>query len=261
MGVLYGLGKQSLADRLDSSVEEAEDIIQGLYKSFPKLREYVEIQGQYPLDHDGYINTILGDKLRLREYYDYLPKAKSDRERKNIIARIKRLGVNLPIQGGTSEIMTSGFMNNIRESIKEGWEQPLQPIITVHDSNTNLIPVEKVFDILKFYQVHYTDYCAKIGPKIKLLFDLLVGYGYESACQLKQLDDDTIEFTGSASNIILLYDKIMNCPKLVVECDKTRDEIINSKNMINDPYYRTILENGCSIIKDISEITVRFHRL
>lgn len=132
MGVLYGLGKQSLADRLDSSVEEAEDIIQGLYKSFPKLREYVEIQGQYPLDHDGYINTILGDKLRLREYYDYLPKAKSDRERKNIIARIKRLGVNLPIQGGTSEIMTSGFMNNIRESIKEGWKQPLQPIITVH---------------------------------------------------------------------------------------------------------------------------------
>ena len=92
----------------------------------------MESQGQYPLDHDGYINTMLGDKLRLREYYEYLPKAKDQKEAQNIIARIKRLGVNLPIQGGTSTIMASGFFNNIRSSIKDGWKQPLQPIITVH---------------------------------------------------------------------------------------------------------------------------------
>jgi hypothetical protein len=28
--------------------------------------------------------------------------------------------------------MASGFFNNIRESIEEGWEVPLQPIIVVH---------------------------------------------------------------------------------------------------------------------------------
>ena len=134
LGVLYGLGKNSLATRLDSSVEEAENIIQSLYKSFPKLREYVDGQSQYPLDHDGFINTMLGDKLRVREYYDYLPKAKTERERNNLIARIQRLGVNLPIQGGTSSIMASGFMNNIRTSYKEDWSVPLQPLITVHDS-------------------------------------------------------------------------------------------------------------------------------
>lgn len=82
LGVLYGLGKQSLAERLDSSVEEAEDIIQGLYKSFPQLRVYVDSQGKYPLQHDGYINTMLGDKLQIKEYSEYLPKAKTDRERK-----------------------------------------------------------------------------------------------------------------------------------------------------------------------------------
>ena len=95
LGVLYGLGKQSLAERLDSSVEEAEDIIQGLYKSFPQLRVYVDSQGKYPLQHDGYINTMLGDKLQIKEYSEYLPKAKTDRERKNLEARISRLGVNL----------------------------------------------------------------------------------------------------------------------------------------------------------------------
>lgn len=30
--------------------------------------------------------------------------------------------------------MACGFMNNIRESLKENWKQPLQPIIVVHDS-------------------------------------------------------------------------------------------------------------------------------
>lgn len=132
LGVLYGLGKKSLADRLECSLEEADMIIQGLYNAFPKLREYVESQGAYPLENDGYINTFLGDKLRLIEYYKYLPKAKSERERGNIIARIQRLGTNLPIQGGTSSIMACGFNNNIRQSIREGWKQVLQPIIVVH---------------------------------------------------------------------------------------------------------------------------------
>ena len=74
---------------------------------------------------------MLGDKLKVVEW-KYLLKATNNRERNNLIARIKRLGVNLPIQGGTSTIMQHGFFNNIRESIKEGWEMPLQPLITVH---------------------------------------------------------------------------------------------------------------------------------
>ena len=98
LGVLYGLGKNSLAERLECDVEEADRIIQSLYKSFPQLRVYVEEQGEYPLDHDGYIRTMLGDKLKVVEW-DYLLKATTNRERNNLIARIKRLGVNLPIQG------------------------------------------------------------------------------------------------------------------------------------------------------------------
>lgn len=131
LGVLYGLGKKSLAERLNASEEEAEEIIQGLYTSFPQLRVYVNAQQQYPLYHGGYINTMLGDKLKVVEY-NYYTKAKTRFEKANLEARIQRLGVNLPIQGGTSSIMSRGFFNNIRESIKQGWNNPLQPIITVH---------------------------------------------------------------------------------------------------------------------------------
>lgn len=131
LGVLYGLGKKSLAERLNCSEQEADKIIQGLYTSFPKLREYVAVQQQFPLEHGGYINTMLGDRLKVQEYTWYLDAA-TMWEKKNLEARIQRLGVNLPIQGGTSSIMACGFMNNIRVSKLEGWKNPLQPIIVVH---------------------------------------------------------------------------------------------------------------------------------
>lgn len=94
--MLYGLGKASLAERLNCDIDEADRIIQGLYNAFPQLRVYVDRQQKYPMRHDGYINTFLGDKLRVQEYKWWL-KATSDRERKNLEARIERLSVNLPI--------------------------------------------------------------------------------------------------------------------------------------------------------------------
>lgn len=132
LGVMYGLGRAALSQRLNCSEEESDKIIQGLYKNFPTLRKYVESQQNYPLSHDGYINTFLGDKLQIQEWKYYL-KASSQRDKNNQEARIKRLGVNLPIQGGTSSIMASGFFNNIRVSSKEwGMEKALIPIIVVH---------------------------------------------------------------------------------------------------------------------------------
>ena len=257
LGVLYGLGKKSLAERLFCSEEEADHIIQGLYSSFPKLREYVASQQQYPFDHGGYINTMLKDKLKIKEYE--LLQTCTPREKNNLQARCQRLGVNLPIQGGTASIMASGFFNNIRESIQEGWKDPLQPIIVVHDSNTNYVPVSKIFEIRKFYDTYYTDFCAGFGPKIKLLFDLLAGDAYERAMPMKMIDKDTIEFTGNAYSMIKMYDKIMGCKDLKVECSMKREDLI--PNFVKNPIDRFIREKGTNIVKDLSSYTVQFKRI
>lgn len=130
LGILYGLGKQSLATRLNCSVAEAEKIIQAVYTAFPKLREYVSSQQRYVLENKGYINTFFGDKLRVDEWKWY-EKAKTDGEKRNLEARMMRLGVNLPIQGGTSTAMSSGFFNDIRVAKQEGWA--LTSFVTVHE--------------------------------------------------------------------------------------------------------------------------------
>ena len=126
------------------------------------------------------------------------------------------------------------------------------------DSNTNYVPVSKIFEIRKFYDKYYTDYCKSFGPGIALLFDLLAGDAYERAMDMKMIDDNTIEFTGSAYSMLRMYDKIMGCKDMKVECSHSREDLV--PNWITDPIDRFIKERGTSIIKDTSSYTVRFHK-
>lgn len=158
--------------------------------------------------------------------------------------------------------MASGFMHNIKASIEEGWENPLQPIIVVHDSNTNFCPISKFFDLKKFYDVNYTEYCMNnMGDvKICLLFDLLIGTTYDKAETIKQIDDNTIEITGNANSLIDLYDRLMRFPDLIqVECSVKREELV--PQYITNPIERFILEKGTSIIKDLSNYTIQFYKV
>jgi DNA polymerase I-like protein with 3'-5' exonuclease and polymerase domains len=258
LGVLYGLGKTTLAGKLHCSVDEALKIIESLYNAFQQLRVYVSGQQDYPLSHDGFVNTMLGDKLQANiwESYKY---SKLPSEKRQLEQAIKRLGVNMPIQGGTSVIMASGFFNTIRKSFEDEWELPLQPIIVVHDSNTNYVPVDHLFEISEFYDKYFTEYCASYGPKIVLLFDLLAGTGYESAMPMKVIDKSTLEFSGSAYQILSLYDRLMNSPDIKVEANMKREDLVN--NWIEDPVQRFIMEKGVCVWKDTSNYTIQFHKI
>lgn len=97
LGLMYGLGKQSLADRINCTVEEAQELIDVFFKAYPRVKDYIREQGEYVLTHDGYVNSLFGNKLRPIEW-KYYQEAPTQREKKNQEARLKRLGVNLPIK-------------------------------------------------------------------------------------------------------------------------------------------------------------------
>lgn len=156
--------------------------------------------------------------------------------------------------------MASGFCNCYRQSIKNGWgNKMLQPIIVVHDSNTNYVPVNKFFDIRHFYDVNYTEYCASNSVGITLLFDLLAGVSYERAVPMKMIDDNTVEMSGSAYSLIGLYDKLMNDKEIKVECSVKREDLV--PQFVTNPIERFIIENGTSMIKDLSKYTIQFKKL
>ena len=87
---------------------------------------------------------------------------------------------------------------------------------------------------------------------------MLSGYSYETAKELKQLEDNIIEFTGDAYSLLKIYDKIMACEKIKVSCDKTREEIEGSIKLVSSPYHRFILDGGGNMTKDTSKITIKF---
>jgi hypothetical protein len=181
LGILYGLGSKSLAESLNCTEAEALNIIESVFTTFPKLKEYIETQQKYPFDNDGRVNTFFGDIMYSPDYkYLYHSDGRLDRGTK---ARVERHAVNLPIQGGTSVAMTASFYNVMRQAKKEGF--CIRSIITVHDSCTSYIPVEKLWEILGFCKHHFTDWCYdKIG--IKLVFDMLKN-GWKEAEIAKEL--------------------------------------------------------------------------
>lgn len=127
------------------------------------------------------------------------------------------------------------------------------------DSCTNYFPTKKLFEIQGFYNKNYTEYCEGITPNIRLLFELLTGTSYEAASQINTVDNNTIEFTNSAYCLIKLYDRIMNCPDLKVECSMNREDLV--PNFITHPMDRFIREKGTCIVKDVSSYTIRFKRV
>lgn len=74
--------------------------------------------------------------------------------------------------------------------------------------------------------------------------------------EMKQVDDDTISFSGSAYSMLRMYDKIMNFPGLNVECSTSREDLV--PNFVEDPIQRFIIEQGCNMVKDLSRYTVQF---
>lgn len=262
LGILYGLGKQNLANQLNCSIEEAERVIQTVYNAYPKLREYVAGQQEKPFMPDrlgelGNVNTFFGDRLHLREY-DIWKNTDNSYEKKNLEARIKRLGVNLPIQGGTSCAMASGFFNDIRVAKKEGWT--LTSFITVHDSNTCDFEADKLWDMRAFYDKNFTDYCYEMTG-IKLLFDILIGVTYQDACEAKQIDKDTVELVGNARSHLMILDELDKCSVrgLKYEISVPRESIIPA--YVEDPMDRFMREKGCSMIMDTSKYKIQYKRL
>ena len=162
----------------------------------------------------------------------------------------------MPIQGGTSTAMASGFFNDLRVAKENGWN--LTSFITVHDSNTCNFPAHKLWDIRKFYDTNFTDYCYDLTG-IKLLFDLEIGSTYQDSCSMKQLSDDIIEFSGNARSLQMIIERMNEDPLCNYEINLKIEDII-PKYIIN-PIDRFIREKGCSMVMDISKYSVQFKRL
>lgn len=93
------MSARTLGTTLNVSEAEAQGYIDALFGQFPDLEKFIEANSCYPIQHNGYINTELGDTLRCTAYrflYKDDPYRKGQKKIDNrVVAKLGSAGIKL----------------------------------------------------------------------------------------------------------------------------------------------------------------------
>jgi len=165
-GTFYGAGPWTISQQINSTVEEAERIQEGLFNAFPALRAYVE-GVKRTVRQRQFVKTVFGRCRRFRlahlggSYY----------------SSACREAVNFLIQSTASDLLLSQ-MHEMAPAIKS--DLGGQMLITVHDSVVLELPEENVGKLKGFFDHYVTDRVAEKYDwlPVPFLYDYEVGDNY-----------------------------------------------------------------------------------
>lgn len=131
-GIIYGITVFGLAERLDISRDEAKQLIDGYFETFPKVKEYMETAKE-TARKNGYVETL----FKRRRYL-------ADINSRNATVRgfAERNAINAPIQGTAADIIKVAMINIYNRFNQEAIRSKM--ILQVHDElNFSVYPEEK----------------------------------------------------------------------------------------------------------------------
>ncbi len=131
-GIIYGITVFGLASRLNISRDEARQLIDGYFASFPKVEAYME-EAKETARRNGYAQTMSGRRR-------YLPDIMSANA--TVRGFAERNAINAPIQGTAADIIKMAMIRIHRRFHEEGIRSKM--ILQVHDElNFSVFPDEK----------------------------------------------------------------------------------------------------------------------
>ena len=131
-GIIYGITVFGLAERLDISRDEARQLIDGYFETFPAVHEYME-QAKETARTRGYVETLFGRRRYL-----------ADINSRNATVRgfAERNAINAPIQGTAADIIKVAMIRLAPRFREENIRSKM--ILQVHDElNFSVIPEER----------------------------------------------------------------------------------------------------------------------
>jgi DNA polymerase I len=156
LGIMYGMGAYTLSESIDSTVEEAEQIIKDFYKTYPDIKAFID-KTHKEAEEQQYVETMFGRKRRFIGHRQVAKKYKA--LEKEIIRRlgsvpsniwstdlpyelkaefwevsgpyhvVNRQSVNTKIQGSSADIMKMAMIRVNKVAKKYGFKI----LATVHD--------------------------------------------------------------------------------------------------------------------------------
>jgi DNA polymerase-1 len=131
-GIIYGITVFGLAERLDITRDEAKQLIDGFFETFPQVKDYME-RAKEEARRQGYVPTLLGRRR-------YLPDINS--QNATVRGFAERNAINAPIQGTAADIIKVAMIRIFERFQREGIKSKM--ILQVHDElNFSVVPEEK----------------------------------------------------------------------------------------------------------------------
>ena len=131
-GIIYGITVFGLAERLDISRDEAKQLIDGYFATFPDVHDYME-QAKQTARQQGYVTTLFGRRR-------YLPDINSANA--TVRGFAERNAINAPIQGTAADIIKVAMIRIHNRFRQEGIRSKM--ILQVHDElNFSVYPEER----------------------------------------------------------------------------------------------------------------------
>ena len=131
-GIIYGITVFGLAERLDISRDEAKQLIDGYFETFPKVKEYME-KAKETARQKEYVETLFKRKRYLKDINSGNATVRGFAERN---------AINAPIQGTAADIIKVAMIKIYNRFKKENIRSKM--ILQVHDElNFSVYPEEK----------------------------------------------------------------------------------------------------------------------
>ena len=130
-GLAYGMEAYGLGQRMDIPTDQAREILDAYFASFPNVKTFMESTVKEARSR-GYTTTLMG-RRRL------LPELSSDNFR--IRQMGERMAQNAPVQGGAADIFKLAMVNLDAELEERGMGSRM--VMTVHDEVVLEVPLEE----------------------------------------------------------------------------------------------------------------------
>ncbi len=134
-GIIFGMSKYGLANRLDLSVQEAEQFIFDYFALYNKVQQFMQFTIA-AANRDGYVRTMRG---RIR----FMPQIHSTNRQLREFA--ERTSINTPIQGSAADLIKLAMIDIFNEMKTQNLKSKM--LLQVHDELVFEVP-ENELDVM-----------------------------------------------------------------------------------------------------------------
>ena len=158
-GIIYGISAFGLANQLGISRGEASTYIKAYFEKFPGIKDYMEAVKQ-EAHAQGYVTTLFGRRIYLREIDSKIPARRAFAE---------RAAINAPIQGTAADIIRRAMI--AMPTVLKKKSPKSRMLLQVHDELIFETPEFETDKLMQYVREVMQNACA---PRLSLSVPLVV---------------------------------------------------------------------------------------